>query len=286
MERSAVESLGIIAGRGVYPLLLAESARQQGVRRLHAVAFRGETDRGIERRADQVAWIHLGQLGAMLDAIARSGVRDWVMAGQITPTHLFRVRPDGRLIQLLRRLRARNAETIFGAVSEELAAVGVCVLPASSFMEAHMPGAGLLTRRAPSEEEASDIRIGFGAALATSGLDIGQTVVVKQGTILAVEAFEGTDETILRAGRLGGEGSVVVKLAKRGHDMRFDIPVVGLHTLKVLRKARAGVLAFEAGRCIVLGREAVVEEADRRGLCLTALAPRDGAGPGEGGGHA
>jgi DUF1009 family protein len=194
------------------------------------------------------------------------------MAGQITPTHLFRVRMDGPMLALLRRLRVRNAETIFGAVGDELKALGVNLLPAHAFMDRYMPAPGVLTQRAPTAQEQADIAFGLRIARATSGLDIGQTVVVKAGTVVAVEAFEGTDAAILRAGRLAGRGTVVVKAAKRGHDMRFDIPVVGRHTVKILRKARVAAMAVEAGRCILLERAAVLAEMDRCGLALAAVA--------------
>jgi len=269
------ESLGIIAGRGVYPLLLAESARRQGVRHLFALAFKGETDRAIARRVDRVAWVNMGQLGAALAALQASGVRVAVMAGQITPTNLFRMRMDRELLALLGRLRARNAETIFGAMGEELRKIGIELQPATLFMTDHMPGPGVLGARAPTDAERADIALGRQVAKVTSGLDIGQTVVVKQGTILAVEAFEGTDETIRRAGRLGGPGSVIVKVAKRGHDMRFDIPVVGERTLKLLRQVRAAVLAVEAHRAILLDRPALVAQADRQGLALVAMETED-----------
>jgi hypothetical protein len=262
------ETLGLIAGRGIYPLLLAESAKKQGVGRVFAVAFKGETSRRINALADEVTWINLGQLQSMLDALAGSGAAVVVMAGQITPTALFRVRMDRPMLDLLRDLPARNAETIFGAVGDALAGVGVTLMPASAFMESHMPGAGLLTRTSPTEEEEKDISLGIRVAKASSGLDIGQTIVLKQGTILAVEAFEGTDRAIRRAGRLGGPGAVVVKVAKQGHDMRFDIPVVGTRTLQSLRRARARVLVMEAGRCILLEREKVVKQADAMGVSL------------------
>lgn len=275
MDIPVPESLGIIAGKGVYPRLLADSARKQGVKRLYAVAFRKETDPVLEKYADQVDWLYLGQLGAMLEAFKASGVKQVVMAGQITPTHLFRIRMDGPMLALLSRLRVRNAETIFGAVGDELRKIGVELLPASLFMEHTMPEAGVLSARAPTEQESADIQLGLKVAKTTSGLDIGQTVVIKNGTILAVEAFEGTDAAIARAGELGGPGAVVVKVAKRGHDMRFDIPVVGEHTMKSLRRIRASVLAVEAKRTILLDREVVVREADRQGLCLVAVEVAD-----------
>lgn len=269
------EALAIIAGKGAYPIELAKSARAQGVNRIYALAFKGETDRALARLVDRIEWIHVGQLGALLSGIQRCGARVAVMAGQITPTNLFRVRLDRPMIDLLGRLKERNAETIFGAVGAELAKIGVELAPASLFMESAMPAAGRLGSRAPSAEEEADIRLGLQVAKATSGLDIGQTVVVKRGTILAVEAFEGTDAAIRRAGELGGPGAVVVKVAKRGHDMRFDIPVIGLHTFKTLKKARVSALAVEAGRTILLERARLVAEADRLKLAFVALSAEE-----------
>lgn len=265
------EHLLIIAGRGAYPLELASSARHQGVRRLSVIAFRGETDRAMARHADDVAWIYIGQLRAFLEAVKKTGAACAVMAGQIAPGNLFNLRPDREALALLASLKLRNAETIFGAIGGELGKIGVQLLPASRFMERAMPETGLLTRRAPDAREQADIAFGRRISDATSALDIGQTVVVKEGTVLAVEAFEGTDEAIRRAGRLGGPGAVVVKAAKRGHDMRFDIPVIGRRTIKSLRKARASALAIEAGRSILLEREAVLEEANRAGLCIVVF---------------
>lgn len=270
MKPPPCEHLLILAGRGAYPRLLAESARAQGVRRLSVIAFRGETDAAVARLADDAHWVHVGAFGAFMDAVRATGARDAVMAGQLTPTNLFTVRMDRPMLELLGSLKARNAETIFGAVGDRLAAVGVTLRPAHLFMEKSMPSPGLLARRAPDEREQADIALGCRVAKSTSALEIGQTVVLKAGTILAVEAFEGTDAAILRGGALGGPGAVVVKTAKRGHDMRFDIPVVGLHTMKTLRKARASVLAVEAGRTILLERERIIEEADRMDLCLLA----------------
>ncbi len=270
-EHEVPRLLGLIAGRGSYPLLLAESARRQGVGRIVAVAMYGETDAGLAKLVDEIHWFRVGELQKLLDCFAAAGVKAAVMAGQVTPTSLFRVRVDGRALAALRRLKHRNAETIFGAVGDELATIGVELLPASRFMEAHLPETGCLTRRTPTPEEQQDIAFGFRVAKHTSGLDIGQTVVVKEGTVLAVEAFEGTDATILRAGKLGGPGAVVVKVAKQGHDMRFDIPVVGLRTIKTLTKARATVLALEARRAILLDRAEVVRRADKLGICLVVV---------------
>ncbi len=271
------DQLGLIAGRGAYPLLLAESARRQGVQRLVAVAFKKETDPSIAKLADEVHWLNFGQLEAMLTLLRRAGIRQAVMAGQITPTSLFRLRPDRRALQILAGLRARNAHTIFGAVSAELQTAGVTLLPAWLFMEQAMPAPGQLSARAPTAREQSDIELGLRVAKTISSLEIGQTVAVKEGVILAVEAFEGTDAALLRAGKLGGLGLVAVKVAKQGHDMRFDIPVVGLKTMAILKKAGAGALAVEAGRTILLEREKVIQAADRMQLAMVAVAGDHGA---------
>ena len=272
MSNPPPAQLGIIAGKGVYPRLFAEAARAQGVSRLFAVAFEKETDPVIERCADEVKWLRIGQLKAMLDAFQSSGVTGVVMVGQITPTHLFRVRPDKAMLSLLASLKTRNADTIFSAVGDALRGVGVELMPASMFMESAMPAPGVLTCRVPTEVEQQDIDLGLHVAKTTSSLEIGQTVVIKEGTILAVEAFEGTDAAIERAGDLGGPGCVVVKVAKRGHDIRFDIPVIGERSLKSLKRAKAGVLAVEANRTILLERDKLVRLADKQGLCIVAVA--------------
>ena len=271
MTEKTPESLSIIAGRGNYPRVLAESARKQGVKRIAAVACKKETDSVIEKVADEVTWVHIGQLQAMLDALAAFRIPRVVMAGQIKPTHLFNIRPDKRMFDLLARLKERNAETIFGAVGEELKTIGVELMQASLFMESTMPAPGQIGHIPPTPAQWDDIRLGLRVAKATSGLDIGQTVVIKEGTVLAVEAFEGTDATILRAGELGGPGSVIVKVAKRWHDMRFDIPVIGDRTFDSMKKSGAMVLAVEASRSILLDREALVKMADQRGIAFLAV---------------
>jgi UDP-2,3-diacylglucosamine hydrolase len=265
------ETLGVIAGLGTYPWQLARSAHAQGVKRVVAFAFKRETEWAIEKYADEVVWLQLGQLGALIDAVKAKGVSKIVMAGQIKPTRLFSLRLDAKALSILRQLRTRNAHTIFGAIADELKAAGAELMPAYCFMETEMPAAGTLGSRAPTEREQADLRLGAQVAKVTSGLEVGQTVVVKEGTILAVEGFEGTDETILRAGRLGGAGTVVVKVAKRGHDLRFDIPIIGSRTFKMLKKAKVSCLAVEAKRTILLEREKLVAAADRLGIAFVAF---------------
>jgi DUF1009 family protein len=265
------EALALIAGRDDYPLLLARAARASGVRKITAVAFKGETFRAIRHVADEVIWTHVGSLGALLAALRRSGAPVAVMAGQIRPRNLFYVRMDRELRTLLQGLSVKNAHTIFGAICGEIEKAGLRLLPAGSFMQEFMPQAGVLTRRAPDAREQNDIRVGRRVIKETSHLDIGQTVVVKEGMVLAVEAFEGTNRAIERGGRLGGLGAVVVKVPKVGHDMRFDIPVIGKTTLQTLRKAGVSCLALEAGGALMLHKEALVAQADAQGLALVVL---------------
>lgn len=268
---SIPDAIGIIAGRGAYPLELAESARRAGVRRIFALAFRGETERRLAGLVDEMRWVHVGELGLFLRHFRESGVPCAVMAGQIAPKNLFLLRFDAELRALLARLPERNADTIFSAIGEELAKVGVTLRPASLFMEDRMPGPGLLTARAPDARERADFELAMRTARACAGLKIGQTVVVRNGTIIAVEAFEGTDKAIRRAGDLAKAGCVVAKVRQPGHDMRFDIPVVGLRTIESLRKAKCSALALEAGGCILLEKDAVIREANRIGLAIEAL---------------
>lgn len=266
-----MDSLGIIAGKGAYPLELAASARSQGVEHLFAVAFKRETDPAIEQLVDDVVWMYVGQLGPFLEAFKSSGVNKAVMAGQITPGNLFNVRFDKPMRELLSRLPRKNADTIFGALGGALRGVGVDLTDASLFMEACMPESGPLTERKLTEQELEDARLGIEVARATTAMDIGQTVVIKEGTVLAVEAFEGTDEAIKRAGKLGGPGSVVVKMAGRGHDMRFDIPVIGARTLRSMKKAGATAMVIETKRTIILEREQVFAQADTQGVAMEAM---------------
>ena len=265
------ENLTLIAGRGDYPLLLARAARRGGVKFIFAVAFKGETSREIEAVADEVVWSHAGSLGELLEALKKSGTKHAVMAGQINPKNLFFLRMDKALIDLLKSLPVKNTHTILGGITAEIEKTGVKLLPASSFMQDYMPAAGVLTARAPDARERNDIEIGKRVIKDTSHLDIGQTVVVKEGMILAVEAFEGTDRAIRRGGKLGGRGAVVVKVPKHGHDMRFDIPVIGSRTLQSLKKAKASCLAIEAGGAILLHKDELIARADAMGLVIVVL---------------
>lgn len=269
------ESLALIAGRGNYPLLLARAARERGVKRIFAIAFKGETGRNIAHIADTVVWIHAGSLGALLTALKQSGARHAVMAGQVNPKNLFCVRMDRQLLDLLKSLKVKNAHTIFGGITAEIEKTGVQLLPASSFMQDYMPAAGILTVRRPDEREINDMAIGRRVIKDTSHLDIGQTVVVKEGMVLAVEAFEGTDRAICRGGKLGGKGAVVVKVPKVGHDMRFDIPVIGMRTLCSMKKAGVRCLGLETGGAILIEKDALIRGADRAGIAICVMEKKE-----------
>jgi hypothetical protein len=271
MQLGIPEQLLLIAGGGSYPQLLFDGARKAGVRKISLIAVRGMTSRRLAALADQSVWCGVGEIGRILDWAQQCGARHVAMVGRITPSALFRTRFDPFAREVLRSLPVKNAHTLFGRVTELLAERGLQAIPSSLFMDDHLPAPGVLSRRAPDSREASDIELGHRIGMAVSNLDVGQTVVVKDGMILAVEAFEGTNDAIRRGGKLGGPGAVVVKVAKNGHDMRFDIPVIGAQTIPMLKRARISALAFQARRTVLLEREEVVAAADRLGIALVAI---------------
>ncbi len=271
MSDSPPDSLLVIAGWGRYPWLLVEGARRAGVGRVDVLGFRGSADRGLRRVADRYEAIPFGSLSVFLRTVREAACQAVVMGGQIHPLSLFRARFDEAARDEMRRMPVRNAHTLFGRLSELIAHNGQTVLPASFFMSRHLPEAGVLTRRAPTDRERLDLQAGFDLALAVCNLDIGQTLVIKEGVVLAVEAFEGTNAAIRRGAKLGGPGATVIKVAKQGHDMRFDIPVIGLRTLRVLRRHRIATIGIQAGRVLLLDQRAVLAEADRLGLSIEAV---------------
>lgn len=261
-------TLGLIAGNGVYPRLVIEGARAAGVERVVMAAFTGETNPAVAARADEVEWLRVGQLGKLLNYFRTAGVTEAMMAGQIAPRNLFDLRPDVRALVMLAKLRQRNAESIFAAIGDELARAGVTLLSATTFLERDLAAAGVLTGRQLKRRERDDVEFGFSIAREVSRLDIGQTVVVKNGTVLAVEAFEGTSEAIKRGGALGRGGATVVKVSKANQDMRFDVPVIGIETIRVAAEAQISVIAVEAGRTLILEREATLAAAVAAGITI------------------
>lgn len=262
------ETLFLIAGSGRYPELVVRAARKAGVARICVAAFEGETSPETTAPADEVTWMRVGQLGKMLDAAKKSGAAHAMMAGQIAPKNLFDLRPDVKALMLLATIKERNAETLFGAIADALAKIGVELLPATTFLEDQLASDGHIAGPKLKEREVEDAAFGLRIAKETSRLDIGQTVVVKNGTVLAVEAFEGTNEAIERGGRLGRGGGFVVKVSKPGQDMRFDVPVIGDQTLE--NTARAGLrgLVVESGRVLLLDRERLCRLAEEKRITI------------------
>jgi DUF1009 family protein len=262
----------VITGAGSYPRLVVEGAHAAGVPQVDVLAVRGSTERATIRAADNVHTINLGGIAAGLRWVAAQGYDGAVFAGQINPLSLFTARFDEETKGWLASLPFKTAHTVYGKLAFEFEKAGVPVFPASSFMDGHLPGEGVLSARAPTDRELRDIAHGADVMRDVGRHDVGQTVLVKDGMVLAVEAFEGTNAAIKRGGRLGGKGAVLVKGAREGHDMRFDIPVVGLKTLKVMRDAGVTALAFQAGRLILLDREKVLAFANRYGISIVGFA--------------
>jgi UDP-2,3-diacylglucosamine hydrolase len=266
----SLDSLGIIAGNGRYPILLAEAARARGVKRLAVVGFSGETAPEMEKLADDYTRLRVGQLGGLCNYFRDQKIGQAIMAGQIAPGNLFDLRPDVKALLLLARLRERNAESIFGAIADELKKSGVELLPATTFLEDALPAPGHIAGPKLSRRQHEDVRLGFRTAKEISRMDIGQSVVVKKGTIVAVEAFEGTDAAMERGGRLGKGDVVLVKVSKPNQDFRFDVPVVGTRTMERARDFGVKVIACEARRTLLLDRKLVLEQAERWGISLFA----------------
>jgi hypothetical protein len=288
-----VNSLGLIAGNGRFPFLLLEAARAQGLRVVVA-AIREETDPEMDERARgdagvAVYWMSLGELSKLIETFQREGVTRAVMAGQVKHKQIFSsIRPDWRLAKLLLNLRTRNTDMLLGAVAKVLEDEGIELLSSTSFLEPMLAPAGVLTARLPDESERADMEYGLLVARGIAGFDLGQTVVVAAGACVAVEAMEGTDATIARAGEIfktleGDESTLtrrltVVKVAKPNQDLRFDVPVVGVPTIAAMRAAGATCLCVEAGRTLLFDREAMVAAADAAGIAIVGDAKKPAEG--------
>jgi UDP-2,3-diacylglucosamine hydrolase len=264
------DNLGIIAGNGVYPRLLADAAQKAGVKKTIAVAFTGETDPELEQHVELVEWMRVGQLGRLLKFFRNQGIRQAIMAGQIAPKNLFDLRPDLKALMLLGKLKERNAESIFAAIADELAKVDIDLLPATTFLEDSLAQSGLIAGPKLSPRQEHDVELGWNAAKEIARLDIGQTIIIKNGTIVAVEALEGTNEAIKRGGSLAREGAVMVKVSKPNQDMRFDVPVIGLETVRIAAESGISVIAVEAGKTLLLERDAVIALANGSNMSVVA----------------
>ena len=270
LAQPPLHALGIIAGNGVYPRLIADGARRAGVEKIVAAAFTDETDPVLERHVNVVEWMRVGQLGRLLKFFGNQGIRHAIMAGQIAPKNLFDLRPDLKALMLLGKLKERNAESIFAAIADELAKIDIDLLPATTFLEDSLAQSGLIAGPKLSSREEHDVELGWNAAKEIARLDIGQTIIVKSGTIVAVEALEGTNEAIKRGGTLAREGAVVVKVSKPNQDMRFDVPVIGVETIRIAADSGVRVIAVEAGKTLLLERDAIIALANGSNMSVVA----------------
>ncbi len=269
---STAKRLGIIAGNGRFPLLVAREARKQGCW-VVAVAHEGETLPELEPLVDEVEWIRVGQIGRMITKFQRSGVQEVVMAGGITKTRLFTdVRPDFRALTLLATLWAKDDDSILRGLAKELERAGLVVGDSVHYLQPLLAAAGPMAAKRPTDEEQQDITYGWNVAKEVGRLGIGQCIVVKRKVVLAVEAMEGTDETIRRGGRLAHGGAVIVKVSKPGQDRRFDLPAVGPGTIKIMAEVGATVIAVEARSSLLLDREELLRDADRAGIAVIGVA--------------
>lgn len=270
---SQPDTLGIIAGNRSLPLILAKQARADGVRKLVAVAFEGETDPELGLLVDEIIWLRVGQLTKMISAFTSRGVTKCVMVGQIAPKNIFDLRPDLKAMSILLKLKQKNAHTIFGAIADELGKEGVELIQAIPWLRKSMPAEGFSLGPKLTDEQKEDVRYGYKIAKESSRLEIGQIAVVKKGVVLAVEAFEGTDKCLVRGGELAGGdgGAVAVKVAKENHDLRFDIPCVGPKTLETCAAAKIAVLAMESGKTLLLEQDVCEQLAKKHKITLTTV---------------
>lgn len=269
--RPSQTALGLIAGSGAYPELVIQEARKAGVLHVALAAFEGETSFKLADQADSVRWLRVGQLNAMLHFFKEQNVTHTLMAGQIAPKRLFDLRPDWKALLLLAKLKKRNAETIFGAIGDLLNQHHMPLLPAIWCMEKHLAPLGWIAGPRLSKAPkwlAEAIEFGWPIAKKIAEMDIGQTIVVKKGTVMAVEGFDGTDSTLERGGRLAGEGGVAIKLTKPGQDFRFDVPVIGLCTIESAVSAKLSAIVCEAKKTLLLQQEELRELASKHGVVL------------------
>jgi len=274
--------IGLIAGNGSFPFLALRGARSLG-HDVTVVAVKEEAFPAIEDEARtlgaEVHWVSLGHLGRCIKILKSAGVSQAVMAGQVKHARIFSgIVPDLTLLSVLTKLKARNTDALISAVADLMRGEGIELLDSTAFLDPLVAREGVLTRRAPDDEERADIEFGYGMADAIAGLDIGQTVAVKNRAVVAVEAMEGTDEVITRAGTLANGGARIVKVAKPGQDMRFDVPVIGLTTVDVMRATGATALSIDAGRTLVLDGDRVFSAADAAGIAIVGRLRKDQRG--------
>lgn len=267
-----VDRIGLIAGNGRFPIILAESARKKGVEVI-AIGINEETSKELERFVTKIYWLSVGELEKLLKILKEENIRSIIMAGQVKHKLLFdnNIKIDKKLQFLLGGLKNKKTDSIIGAVARLLEFSGVKVLSSITFLSEYLPQKGVLTKRLPDKNILEDIDFGRKIAKTIAGLDIGQSVVVKEKTVLAVESIEGTDEAVKRAAKYGKEGIVVIKVTKPRQDMRFDVPVIGLDTIKLLREVKASCLAIEAKKTLIIDKSETLKLADEAGMVIIAV---------------
>jgi len=271
MRNELINKLLIIAGSGDYPRLVIEEARIAGVKYIEVLAFKGETCPKNLKGANNIHWLRVGQLNKMIDSIKQSGINDLMLVGQIAPKNLFSIRLDNSMKKILHQLPIINAHTVFTSIIDKIEQLGVKVLPAHTFISNNLPKEGVLSSRAPSVSEIEDIQHGVDFIKSNSNFDIGQTIAIKKGYVVAIEAMEGTNATIRRAGKIAGSGTIIAKFPKIGHDFRFDIPVVGPKTIHAMKKAKSTCLGIEAGSTIIFNYDKTISIANSHDISIIAL---------------
>lgn len=262
------KKIGLIAGNGKFPLLFAKAAKRQGLEVI-VIAIKGDTSRYIGSLASKVYWLSLKDYAKMYDIFKRESIQKVIMAGQVNPRSLFyKDLGDATLKTLLAAMKDKRPDTVFGAVADELAKRSIDLMDSTLLLKDCMPSQGVLTKQQPDEKIWADVRFGFQLAKRAAGLDIGQTLCVRNGAVVAVEAIEGTDAAILRGGRLAGPGIVVIKVSKPYQDMRFDVPVVGPRTIKFLSKIKGSCLAIEAQKTLMIDKDICVDMANKKNISI------------------
>jgi hypothetical protein len=264
----------LIAGNGDFPFLVLEGARSRGIE-MTVIAIREEASPNLERVAKRLHWVSLGELSRTIELLQKEGVTHAVMAGQVKHNKIFSsIRPDWKLAKLLLTLPSKNTDSLIGAIARVLSDEGIELVDSTKFLGPLLPAAGVLTQRAPNASEIADIAYGHSVARQIAALDLGQMVVVRDLACVAIEAMEGTDETIERAARItGGQPLVVVKVSKPRQDMRFDVPVIGLKTIEVMRRSKVTALAIDARKTLLFDREALIHASNEAGIAIQAFAP-------------
>ncbi|MFN0118681.1 MAG: LpxI family protein [Elusimicrobiota bacterium] len=269
-----MKPLGLLAGNGRFPFLVAQEARKQG-RYVVAIAFIEEADPALEQVVDSIHWVYIGQISKWVKIFQSEGVEEIVMAGLVRHSNMYadlkKFHPDVRALKLFWKLRDRKADTLLGGVADDLAKSGLKLLPSIIHLTSYLAPEGVLTKRKPNAQELADIQFGYKLAKSMAGLDVGQTVCVRNKAVIAVEAMEGSDRCIRRAGEISKGNFTVVKVSKPQQDLRFDVPVIGLNTIETFQSAGGGVLAIEAGKTLVLDQEKVINWANGEKICIVGV---------------